>query len=154
MQKIILLIGSIFILFSFIFIGFGACSKDDDDNGDDSADYRAYDDDIDNFINDFFCGEGYLSCSGDYCCSVEYPYTGGSEYCYATLAACQRDNDDCKKCGGGDNPPSCPSPAYKRCASSLKCCRSDYPYFGSNGKCYTSLAACKKKAADCVDCGF
>lgn len=129
MQKVILSIGSLFILFSFVFVGLSACDEDDGDdgggnNGGNSSGTTPS------------CKDGYISCGNTgKCCQSGYPYHGSNGKCYTTLAACQKNASSCTQCGsgssGGTSGGTCSSGycLIQQTASVTRCCPSDYPYY-------------------------
>jgi len=75
-------------------------------------------------------------------------------FLFVGLSSCKKDNENGGDDGGGGGGggTSCPSGMIS-CGNTGKCCSSSYPYHGSNGKCYTTMANCKQKASVCTQCG-
>ena len=145
MKKIVMFIGVLFTLFSFIFIGLYSCSEDE------------YEDRYSDGNNTITCSTGYIPCPGTgRCCGSQYSYHGDNGKCYTTLSACQQNASECTQCGdgnsgGGTGGGNCSS-GYVPCFGIDKCCPTGYPYHGNNGKCYTNLDQCRRNTTGCTQC--
>ena len=136
MQKVIFSIGVLFILFSFIFVGLGACSKDG------------------GCVDD-----GYISCGNTgKCCPMQYPYHGGNGKCYETMSDCQQKGTKCTQCGsgnssgggssggsgGGGNNTQTTCPSGRCLVRGFGCCPGTHPVYYM-GKCYRTIDECKRE---------
>ena len=94
MRRVIEVIGVVFIVFSFLFVGLGSCKEtngggsssngggSNGGGGGNSGNSHVYD-----------CSSGYCSIGFNYvCCPSSHPYYGGGGYCYETYKDAVRAN--------------------------------------------------------------
>ena len=77
-------------------------------------------------------------------------------FIFMGLGSCSDPDPDPFPNIGGDNGSdvithSC-SDGYVKCGNTGKCCPWNYPYHGSNGKCYSTLGSCRQNASSCTTC--